>query len=88
MTYFAVAILVGILLLFLYYSRLDKIEKKYNIEFLRMENSQFPRFIDVWKSRKLPGHPGLRSSIITIALVRVAAMVAMWGTLLLYIIRD
>ena len=88
MIYFAVSILVGILLLFLYYSRLDKIERKYSIEFLRKENSQFPRFIDVWKTRKITGHPGLKNSIIFITLIRVAAMVAIWGPLIIHITKD
>ncbi len=88
MIYYAVSILVGILLLFLYYSRLDKIERKYSIEFLRKENSQFPRFIDVWKTRKIAGHPGLKNSIILITLIRVAAMVAIWGPLIIYITKD
>lgn len=88
MIYYAVSILVGILLLFLYYTRLDKIEQKYGIEFLRKENSQFLRFIDVWKSRKAAGHPGLKKSIMLVTLVRVVAILTIFGPFIIHITKD
>jgi len=88
LVYYAASFLLGILLLFLYYSRLDNIEKKFDIEFLRKENSPFPRFMDVWKTRKIAGHPGLKNSIILITLIRFAAMVAIWGPFLFFITKD
>lgn len=88
MIYLVVCLLLGILFLIIYYSKVDSVERKYALEFEKHSDSRNAKIKTIWSLRKETTDRELKKQLTIILFLRYLSFAAVIIPFILYLLRD
>ncbi len=88
MIYLVISLLLGVLFLIVYYSKIDSVERKYSLDFERHADTRNTKIKTIWSLRKETTNKELKKELNIILFLRYFSFAAVFIPFILYLLRD